>query len=133
MSTNKPTLLTRPTGAALSVGAVAAASAAVLAWAACCVLPLALATAGLSAGVVAWLAGQRGWITALALALFAVGGWGAWRQSRQCRTDGARPPRSRRILLLLGLAGALLIVALIWQPLLEAPLFRMLLQWQGAR
>ena len=61
-----------PTTAA---GAAAVAGlASVFAWAACCVLPLALSVAGLSFAGAAVFAGARHWITLVAIAILA----GAW-------------------------------------------------------
>lgn len=49
----------KPAETALNWAAVAAAAGAVFAWAACCVLPMSLALAGLGLGGLGWVAGQR--------------------------------------------------------------------------
>lgn len=133
MSVDKSVLQSRPAGKALGLGALAAAGVAVLAWASCCVLPLALAAAGLSAGTLSLLAGQRSWITLAAIALFMTAGWVAWRQSRRCRTDPACPRPSRWTIGMLVVAGMLLLIALVWQPVLEAPLLHALLPLRVGR
>ena len=58
-----------PAETALSWTAVAAGAGAVFAWAACCVLPMSLALAGLGLGGMSLIAEQRSWITFAALAV----------------------------------------------------------------
>lgn len=109
----------KPPETALSWAAVAAAAGAVFAWAACCVLPMSLALAGLGLGGLSWFAVQRTWITLAALAVIALG-WGlAWRRARMCRVDGACAAPSRLGIGLLAVATLLGLLALIWQPLVE--------------
>jgi mercuric ion transport protein len=105
--------------AALGWTAVAASATAVFAWAACCVLPMALATVGLGLGATAWIAGQRTWLTLIALAVVVVGGWLTWRRSRRCAVDTSCRAPSRLTVGLLWAAGALLVLALVWQPFVE--------------
>ena len=109
----------KPAETALSWAAAAAAAGAVFAWAACCVLPMSLALAGLGLGGLGWIAGQRTWITLAALAVIGVG-WGlTWRRSRMCRVDSACAAPSRLGVGLLGAATVLVLLALIWQPIVE--------------
>ena len=61
-----------PAETALSWAAVAAAAGAVFAWAACCVLSMSLALAGLGLGGLSRVAGQRTWITLGALAVMGM-------------------------------------------------------------
>lgn len=109
----------RPAQAALTWAAVATAAGAVLAWAACCILPMSLALAGLGLGGLGWIAGQRTWLTLLALG-FLVAGWiSAWRQARRRRIDSACAAPSRLGVSLLGLATFLVVLALLWRPIIE--------------
>lgn len=111
--------------------AIAAAASAVLAWAACCVLPLVLSLGGLGFGMTGWIVGQRNGLTLAALAAVGVG-WGlTWRRARTCRVDGTCPPPSR--LTVGGLAGAsvLTLAARIWQPLIEPWLLSLLRVLRG--
>lgn len=109
----------KPAETALSWAAVAAAAGAVFAWAACCVLPMSLALAGLGLGGLSRVAGQRTWITLAALAVIGVGWVVAWRRARMCRVDSACAAPSRIGIGLLGAATVLVLLALIWQPLVE--------------
>jgi mercuric ion transport protein len=104
---------------ALSWAAVAAAAGAVFAWAACCVLPMSLALAGLGLGGLSWFAGQRSWITLAALGVIGVGWILTWRRARMCRVDGACAAPSLRGIGLLTGATILVLLALIWQPIVE--------------
>lgn len=109
----------KPTETALSWTAVAAAAGAVFAWAACCVLPMSLALAGLGLGSFGWIAGQRTWITAAALGVTVVGWLLTWRRARLCRTDATCRAPSPLGTALLGVATALALLALVWQPIVE--------------
>lgn len=109
----------KPAETALSWAAVVAAAGAVFAWAACCVLPMSLALAGLGLGGLSWIAGQRTWITLAALGVIGVGWVVTWRRARMCRVDNACAAPSRLGIALLGAATLLVILALIWQPLVE--------------
>lgn len=109
----------RPTEAALSWAAVAAAAGAVFAWAACCVLPMSLALAGLGLSGLAWFAAQRTWITLAALAVIGVGWILTWRRARTCRVDSNCAAPSRLGTGLLGAATVLVLLALVWQPIIE--------------
>lgn len=112
----------RAGGADVAFGgsAVAAAVAAVLAWAACCVLPLALSVVGVSMAGTAWIAGQRIWLTVATVVVLGIGWWVALRRGRTCS------PPSRLTIGLLTIATALTLVALAWQPLLEPKLLAVL-------
>jgi len=109
----------KPAETALSWAAVAAAGGAVFAWAACCVLPMSLALAGLGLGGLSWFAEQRTWITLAALGVIGAGWLVTWRRTRMCRTDGACAPPSRLGTGLLAAATLLALLALIWQPFVE--------------
>jgi mercuric ion transport protein len=109
----------KPAETALSWAAVVAAAGAVFAWAACCVLPMSLALAGLGLGGLSWVAGQRTWITLAALAVIGVGWVVTWRRARMCRVDSACAAPSRLGIGLLGAATVLILLALIWQPIVE--------------
>lgn len=109
----------KPAGTALSWAAVAAAAGAVFAWAACCVLPMSLALAGVGLGGLSWVAGQRTWITLAALAVIGVGWAVTWRRARRCRLDSSCAAPSQLGIGLLGAATVLVLLALIWQPLVE--------------
>ena len=109
----------RPAETALSWAAFAAAAGAVFAWAACCVLPMSLALAGLGLGGLSWIAGQRTWITFAALGVVGVGWVLTWRRARLCRTDAACRAPSRLGTVVLGVATVLIILALVWQPIVE--------------
>ncbi len=104
---------------ALSWAAIAAAASAVFAWAACCVLPVSLALAGLGLGGVSWIAGQRTWITLAAFGVIGVGWVLTWRRARMCRPDAACRAPSQLGTGLLGAATVLALLALAWQPFVE--------------
>lgn len=110
----------KPIETGLSWAAIAAAAGAVFAWAACCVLPMSLALAGLGLGGLSWFAEQRTWITFAALGVIGAGWLLTWRRARTCRTDGAcAPPPRLGTGLLLPAATLLALLALIWQPFVE--------------
>lgn len=117
--------------AVLGWTAIATGAGAVLAWAACCVLPMALATAGLSLGATVWLATQRSWLTVLALVAFALTAFVTWRRSRRARTDASCAPPSRLSTVLLVASGFLVLLALAWQPLIEPPMLALIRSWRG--
>jgi len=94
-------------------GAVTAAGATLLAWAACCVLPLALSIAGVSMAGTVWIAGQRTWLTVATLVVLGIGWWAALRRGRACSAP------SRLTLGLLTFATLLTLIALAWQPFIE--------------
>ena len=105
--------------ASRSWAAVAAGAGAVFAWAACCVLPMSLALAGLGLGGLSWVAGQRTWLTLAALGVIGMGWVLTWRRVRMCRLDSACAAPSRLGIGLLGAATVLVLLALIWQPIIE--------------
>ncbi len=109
----------RMTEAALSWTALTAAASAVLAWAACCILPMSLALAGLGLGGLGWIAGQRAWLTLLALGAIGAGWALTWRRARRCRIDNACVAPSRLEMGLLGAATLLVVLAMLWQPIIE--------------
>lgn len=109
----------KPAETGLSWAAVAASAGAVFAWAACCVLPMSLALAGVGLGGLSWVAGQRTLITLAALALIGAGWAVNWRRARICRADSSCAAPSRLGISLLGAATILVLLALIWQPIIE--------------
>ncbi|WP_241693663.1 MFS transporter permease [Caulobacter sp. SSI4214] len=109
----------RPAQTTLTWAALAAAAGAVFAWAACCILPMSLALAGLGLGGLGWIAGQRAWLTILALGVVCAGWIVTWRRTRACRIDSACAVPSRLGISLLAVATALVAAALLWQPIIE--------------
>ena len=129
--TTDPTPLSRRGDTALGWSALAAAGLAVFAWAACCVLPMALAISGMSLAGGAVLAGQRTWFTLGAALVLAAGWWRVWRRRRACAADLSCAPASRLSVNLLGLATALLLLAIAWQPLVEPKALMILRSLRG--
>lgn len=111
----------RPAGPDLWLGwtAVATSAGAVLASAACCVLPMALALAGIGMTATSLLAGQRSWLTATSAVILAIAWVVAWRRTRACGIDGACAPPSRLNLALLFAASLLLLAVIAWPSLIE--------------
>lgn len=105
--------------AVLSWAAIAAAAGAVFAWAACCVLPMSLALAGVGLGGLSWIAGQRTLVTVAAVALIGAGWLLTWRRARRCRAGTGCLAPSRLGITLLAIASALAFLALAWQPIIE--------------
>lgn len=104
---------------ALSWAAIAAASGAVFAWAACCVLPMSMALVGLGASGLSRFAGQRTWITVAALTAVGAGWFLTWRRARMCRFDSECAAPSLLGTALLSGATGLALLALVWQPIVE--------------
>lgn len=111
--------------------ALAGSALAVFAWAACCVLPMALSVAGLSLAGAAFFAEQRGLLTGGSAVAIAVGWWSVWRRSRACSRDGRCAPPSRLTTGLLTLATILIGLALIWQPVIEPRALMLLRSLRG--
>jgi mercuric ion transport protein len=107
--------------------AVAASAGAVLAWAACCVLPMALALTGTTVAATALLAGQRTWLTLLAGLLLAAGWLLTWRRARDSRIDQTCRPPSRLNIGLLSASSFLLALALAWSDFIEPKLLHLIL------
>ena len=103
----------------LGWSAIATAGAALLAWAACCVLPIVFSIAGLSLAGTAWIAGQRSWLTYATALLLGVGWWMVWRRRQACAVDATCRPTSPLAVGLFLAATALALAALAWQPLIE--------------
>lgn len=99
--------------------ALGASAVAVFAWAACCVLPMALSLAGLSIVGTVLVAEQRTWLT-LGAALLLAAGWGSvWRRRRTFAADTNCASPARLTIALLTVATVLTGLALIWRPLIE--------------
>ena len=111
--------------------ALGAAALAVFAWAACCVLPLALSIVGLSLAGAAVIAGQRTWFTLAAVIVLGAGWWMAWRRRRACAADAACAPPSPLMIVLLSAATILTLVAFIWGPFVEPWALRLLRDVRG--
>jgi mercuric ion transport protein len=80
---------------------------------------MSLALAGLGLGGLAWFAGQRAWITLVALVATGVGWVLTWRRARMRQVDSACAAPSRLGIGLLGVATVLALLALIWRPFVE--------------
>jgi mercuric ion transport protein len=80
---------------------------------------MSLALAGLGLGGLSWIAGLRTPITLAALGVIGVGWALTWRRARMCRVDAGCAAPSRLGIGLLGAATALVLLALIWQPIIE--------------
>ena len=104
---------------AVSASAAIGAAASVFAWAACCVLPLALSVAGVSFAGAAVIAGARNWLTLLAAVILAAGWLLHWRRLRMCKNDAACRRPSRLAFWLLVTASVLIVLSLAWQPYIE--------------
>lgn len=104
--------------------------AALLSAAACCVLPLALAVAGLTAGGLALLVPYH-WLLTIGSGLVAAAGWALYlRKRRACsagRDCAARPP-ARMTLVLLCLATLIISLSALWPNFIEAPLMAWIAQ-----
>ena len=110
-----------------SWAAIGTSVSAVVAWAACCVLPMSLAAAGVTLAGTAFFAQQRTWLTALAAVVLALGWVLLWRRSRRCMVDAACKPPSRLSVALMSVASIILILAVVWQPLIEPKLLSIIL------
>ncbi|WP_312217688.1 MFS transporter permease [Brevundimonas sp.] len=104
---------------AVSASAAVGGVASVLAWAACCVLPLALSVAGASFAGAAVLAGARHWLTLVAAVVLAAGWLLHWRRARLCRRDAACGRPSPLAFWLLVGATLLIVLSLTWEPYVE--------------
>lgn len=104
---------------AVSASAAVGGFVSLFAWAACCVLPLALSVAGMTFAGAAVIAGARNWLTVLAIAMLAAGWLLHWRRLRMCRRDAACRRPSRLAFWLLAVATLLVLLSLAWQPYVE--------------
>lgn len=104
---------------AVSASAAVGGLASVFAWAACCVLPLALSVAGVSFAGAALIAGARNWLTLAAGVLLAAGWLLLWRRHRMCCQDAACARPSPLAFWLLTAASVLVMLSLAWEPLIE--------------
>lgn len=128
---NPPTI---PQGAGSNLAGWSALSAsllALLAWIACCVLPLALSIAGVTVAGTAVLAGQRTWLTLMAAAIVGLGWWNEWRRRRACRADTACAAASRSSLALLVAASVAVLLSVLWQPMIEPKALMLLRSLRG--
>lgn len=100
---------------------------ALLSAAACCVLPLAFAAAGLGAGGLAFLVPYH-WPLTIGAGLAVAIGWAlyVWKR-RACAgsSDCAPAPSTRSTFLMLCLATAFVILSALWPALFEDPLMRL--------
>lgn len=121
---------TRLNGAERIVGwsALGVAGLAVLAWAACCILPLTLSLLGLGVAGTALIAGQREWLTFGAVVMLAAGWWSYWRRRKVCASDATCSPPSRLTARLLAIATLLVGLALVWQSAVEPWAMRLLMR-----
>jgi len=104
-------------GAVTGIGGVGAA-------AACCVLPLALASVGVGATGLAALGPLHAPLSAIAL-LAIIGGWFFFvRRRRACAAGADCQPPAPSTLPLLSVATAFVALAAVW-PFIEAPLMRL--------
>jgi mercuric ion transport protein len=101
-------------GAIMGFGGVSAA-------AACCVLPLALASVGVGASGLAAFGPLHSPLSAIALLVVAAGWFFYAKKRRACTTDAECPRPSPATLPLLVVASALVALSAIW-PFIEAPL-----------
>lgn len=114
-----PTDMTRRPDILASAIAVGGGILSVFAWAACCVLPLALSLAGVSFAGAAVIAGQRSLLTIVAIVALALGWLIHWRRRRRCSVDETCARPSRFAFWLMILATALVMLAVAWEPLVE--------------
>lgn len=108
-------------GTAASAGALFSAGA-------CCVLPLALAVAGVGSGALAAVVPFH-WPLTIASAVVVAAGWLLyWRKRRACATgaDCAGAPPGRSTLVMLSVATLFVALSAIWPRFLEQPLMRLL-------
>lgn len=100
---------------------------ALLSAAACCVLPLAFAAAGLGAGGLAIFVPFH-WPLTIAAAFAVAAGWALYlRKRRACARDPSCPTApGRATLVMLTLATAFVALSAIWTVALEQPLMRLL-------
>lgn len=117
--TDQPHSRTRVSEIALAGLALGSASLAVTAWAACCVLPIALSIVGVTLAGTALLAEQRDWLTLATLLVLGAGWSSVWRRRRACARDSACARPSRLMIGLLSAASALTLATLVWQPIIE--------------
>lgn len=91
--------------------------------AACCVLPLALASVGIAAGGLASLGPLHAPLSTIAL-LAVAGGWFFYlKRRRACVVGDDCAPPSRSTFVLLIFASGFVLLSAIW-PFIEAPLMR---------
>ena len=104
-----------------------ASVAALFSSAACCVLPLALAGIGVSAGGLAAVVPYRWPLTGFAIVMLAAGWWFFLQRRRACAADPAcgKSPPTRTTFILLSLASLLTALSASWK-LFEQPLMRAL-------
>lgn len=115
----------------LGLSALGGSALAVFAWAACCVLPIALSITGVSLAGTALIAGQRTWLTVAAAVVLAAGWWSVWRRRKACAVGTGCTPPSRLTITLLAVATILTGLALIWQPLVEPRALMLLRSLRG--
>lgn len=104
---------------AVSASAAVGGLASVSAWAACCVLPLALSVAGLSFAGASVLAGARNWLTLVAGLVLTAGWLLHWRRRAMCRRDAACARPSPLAFWMLAAASVLVALSLAWESVIE--------------
>lgn len=92
--------------------------------AACCVLPLALASIGIGAGGLARLSPFHVPLSLVALLAVTAGWYFHFRRRRACRADASCQPPARATPAILALATAMVGLSAV-MPLIEAPLMRL--------
>lgn len=118
-----PTTLDRAERSVASVS-VAAGFAALFSAAACCVLPIALAFAGIGAGAFVFIVPYH-WPLTIAAGVAVAVGWSLYIRKRQLCISGAScavEAPSRATLLLLSAATAFVLLSAAWAEFFEAPL-----------
>lgn len=122
-SSTPPAALDKAERSVATVG-VAAGFAALFSAAACCVLPIALAFAGIGAGGFVFIVPYH-WPLTIAAGVAVAVGWTLYIRKRQlCISDAtcAVQAPSRTTFLLLSAATAFVLLAVAWKELFEAPL-----------
>ena len=108
---------------AIGITATTVSSGAVVACAACCVLPLALPAAMLAGAgaALAWFENASPWMALFSVVVVIL----SWAMiARQSLKTGRKPARAT--LILLGISTALALIALFWYPYVEGAIFRLL-------
>lgn len=102
----------------VGIAATVSSSAAVLSCSACCVLPLALPAAALAGAgaTLTWFESAAPWLRGLSVVILAGAWFMVWHQTSKTGRSAARST-----VILLGVSTMLTVIALLWEPLIEAP------------